>query len=193
MNWVGMEMAFLFRKRSTGNSFNAVSDGAKDASERRDSGAASVSGIKRDSTLSFDNFSPQGTAQFDVLRGLHILLAEDDEFIGDLLREELSSYGARIQHVLNGKAACSAALASDRPSIVLMDCQMPIMDGFEAAIHIRNEENRNGLPAVPIIALTALDREFDRHHSQKAGIDAYLIKPVYGYQISHAIEKILKK
>lgn len=190
-------MAFLFRKRNTANIFNVADNTVKDASQLRAPEPASSCVTGSDSPVSFDKLSPHGISQFTVgptvLSGLHILLAEDDEFVGDLLREELSSYGARIQHVLNGKAACSAALDADRPSVILMDCQMPIMNGFEASIYIRAEEAKRGLPAVPIIALTALDREFDQHHSQKAGIDVYLIKPVYGYQVSHAIIKILKK
>lgn len=190
-------MAFLFRKRNTANIFNVADNFAKDTAQFRAPDSASSFVTGSDGPVSFDKLSPHGISQFAVdptmLSGLHILLAEDDEFVGDLLREELSSYGARIQHVLNGKAACSAALDADRPSIILMDCQMPVMNGFEAAIYIRTEEAKSGLPAIPIIALTALDREFDQHHSQKAGINAYLIKPAYGYQVIHAINKILKK
>jgi len=194
-------MAFLFRKRSTTSSLCAQSNepdaGSQGERQQDITSSPSIELRCAENQLTFDNLSSSGSdaasaSTTNVLAGLHILLAEDDEVIGELFCETLASRGALIQHVLNGHSACSAALENNRPSVILMDCQMPMMDGFAAAQYIRAEEASKGLKAVPIIALTALAREFDRHHSHAAGIDAYLVKPVSIAQLCYAIEQVLR-
>jgi len=70
-------------------------------------------------------------------------------------------------------------LAHNLVDLVLMDCQMPVMDGFEAARRIREQEGRLGLPRVPIIALTANVFPAERQRCVDAGMDDYLGKPFY--------------
>ena len=122
-----------------------------------------------------------------ALDGLRILLAEDHEVNAHLLIEELEHYGADISHVLEGESACALALAMPRPQVVLMDCQMPGVDGFEAARRIRLAEAQLGLSPVPIVALTGLSREFEQAHSFSAGMDAYLVKPFSCKQLAQSI------
>lgn len=125
-----------------------------------------------------------------ALNGLRILLAEDHEVNAHLLIEELEHYGANISHVLEGESACAQALAMPRPQVVLMDCQMPGVDGFEAARRIRLAEAQRGLAPVPIVALTGLSREFEQEHSFSAGMDAYLVKPFSSKQLAQTIFEV---
>lgn len=125
-----------------------------------------------------------------ALNGLRILLAEDHEVNAHLLIEELEHYGASVNHVLEGESACALALAMPRPQVVLMDCQMPGVDGFEAARRIRQAEAQRGLVPVPIVALTGLSREFEQEHSFSAGMDAYLVKPFSSRQLAQTIFEV---
>ncbi|MFY9479340.1 MAG: response regulator [Aquabacterium sp.] len=191
-------MAFLFRKSRTTSSLRAPSNEPDEASQgKRPPATASPASIdlrclENSQSVAWQLSSSSNESRDDIFKGLHILLAEDDEVVGELFCDNLISRGALIQHVLDGNSACSAALEQNRPSVILMDCQMPVMDGFAAAQHIRTEEASRGLRAVPIIALTALAREFDQHHSQAAGINAYLVKPVTMFELGYAIEQVLK-
>lgn len=143
---------------------------------------------------SFAHSPPASASSKDIalaaLNGLRILLAEDHEVNAHLLIEELEHYGADISHVLEGESACAQALAMPRPQVVLMDCQMPGVDGFEAARRIRLAEAQRGLAPVPIVALTGLSREFEQEHSFSAGMDAYLVKPFSCKQLAQTIFEV---
>jgi CheY-like chemotaxis protein len=143
---------------------------------------------------SFAHSHPTSASTKDIalaaLNGLRILLAEDHEVNAHLLIEELEHYGANISHVLEGESACVQALAMPRPQVVLMDCQMPGVDGFEAARRIRLAEAQRGLAPVPIVALTGLSREFEQEHSFSAGMDAYLVKPFSSKQLAQTIFEV---
>jgi PAS domain S-box-containing protein len=111
------------------------------------------------------------------LQGIHVLLAEDNEVNQEVARELLLDAGCSVEVVGNGKLASEAA-AARRYDIVLMDCQMPEMDGFEATATIRRREKENGSPRQPIIALTANAVEGDRERCLSAGMDNYVTKPI---------------
>lgn len=104
----------------------------------------------------------------------HILLAEDDEgiqwFIVRLLEEE----GHTVEVAGNGKEAV-VLLEKQRFDLVLMDIQMPVMDGFETTRTIRDPDSRVLDHGIPIIAFTALEC---RERCFKAGMDAYISKPI---------------
>jgi two-component system sensor histidine kinase/response regulator len=105
-----------------------------------------------------------------------ILLAEDNAINREVAMRQLETLGYAAEAVPDGRAAVEAALTG-RFDIILMDCQMPEMDGFEATRAIRKGEARSG-KRVRIIALTANALAEDRQACLDAGMDDYLAKPI---------------
>jgi CheY-like chemotaxis protein len=118
---------------------------------------------------------------------LSILVAEDNVVNQLLMRTLLEKRGYRVTMVGNGAAAL-AAWHQDRFDCILMDIQMPEMDGYEATRRIRAQESGTGAHT-PIIALTAHAMEGDREKCLQAGLDSYISKPI---QMA-ALEAILTK
>ncbi|MEP6505415.1 MAG: response regulator [Betaproteobacteria bacterium] len=110
-----------------------------------------------------------------TLSGL-ILLAEDNEINALIARTILERAGFDVETVADGQAALDR-LAHTRFDAVLMDCQMPVLDGWEATAHWRAHEHAHGLAHVPIVALTANSSDADRERCLAAGMDDYLSKP----------------
>ncbi|MCZ4281420.1 ATP-binding protein [Kiloniella laminariae] len=106
---------------------------------------------------------------------LHILIAEDNQINQMLLTKFLSKKGHRIDVVINGKEAFQF-VKQQTPDVILMDIQMPDMDGIQATQKIRTLEGEKG--RVPIIAVTANAMQGDRDSYLAAGMDDYLSKPV---------------
>ena len=107
-----------------------------------------------------------------------VLLAEDNPVNALVAEAVLRQLGLSVQTVTDGHGALAhATRTGPRPDIVLMDCQMPGMDGFEAAARIRQFEQDQALPRLPIVALTANALEGDRERSLQAGMDEHLAKP----------------
>ena len=109
------------------------------------------------------------------LAGLRVLLVEDNEINQEVAQFILHHAGASVETAVNGERA--VALLRDRPQrcdAVLMDIQMPVMNGYEAAAAIR----RMGLTALPLIAMTANVTDEDRASAVAAGMDAHLPKPI---------------
>jgi PAS domain S-box-containing protein len=108
--------------------------------------------------------------------GAHVLLAEDNEVNQEVAREILTDAGCTVEVVGNGAAAVAAcADAAKRFDIILMDCQMPVMDGFEATRRIRQTDRGVKLP---ILALTANAVAGDRERCLAAGMSDYVSKPI---------------
>lgn len=103
-----------------------------------------------------------------------LLLAEDNPINAQLVRSFLKDYRCEIHVVNNGQEAVSALL-DQRYDLVLMDCQMPVMDGFEATRIIRM--NHGSITKLPIIAVTASALEDDKSHCLAVGMDDVLTKP----------------
>ncbi|WP_176453315.1 GAF domain-containing protein [Pseudanabaena sp. SR411] len=116
-----------------------------------------------------------------------ILLAEDNEANIQTFTSYLTAINYRIVTARNGEEAVAMAKA-ESPDIILMDIQMPDMDGLEAIALIRADET---IAAIPIIALTALAMEGDRERCLEAGANEYLAKPVKFRQLNTAIQQIL--
>lgn len=113
----------------------------------------------------------------------HILVAEDNRVNQLYISELLEHFGCSYVLVENGEQAI-ATLESDRFDLILMDCQMPDMDGFDATREIRKREAAKTLSGrIPIVALTANALTGDRKRCLDAGMDEYLSKPVYAAQL----------
>ena len=108
--------------------------------------------------------------------GARILLVEDNPVNIEVARELLTSLGCTIQVAVNGLEAL-AEFRSGAFDAILMDCQMPVMDGLTATRRIRDIEREGLLARMPIIAATANAFEEDRQRCFEAGTDDYLVKP----------------
>ena len=106
-----------------------------------------------------------------------ILVADDNAINARLTARMLRARGFAIDFAEDGRVAVELALTSF-PDLILMDCQMPEMDGFEASRTIRAAERQAGRVGVPIVALTAAAFEDDRQRSLDAGMDDHLVRPV---------------
>jgi signal transduction histidine kinase/DNA-binding response OmpR family regulator len=107
--------------------------------------------------------------------GLKVLLVEDNPINKEMALAMLGSFACRTSVAEDGRQALEA-LERERFDIVLMDCQMPEVDGFAATAEIRRRESRNGR-RVPIVALTAHAMDGDEARCIAAGMDDYLAKP----------------
>ena len=108
--------------------------------------------------------------------GANVLLAEDNPVNIEVAKEFLAGLGCRVSVVSNGLEAV-AATATVRFDIILMDCQMPVMDGMSATRRIRSKEQESGCARTPIVAVTANAFAEDRAKCLEAGMDDYLSKP----------------
>jgi len=111
-----------------------------------------------------------------MLNGANVLLAEDEPISRILIETLLEQAGLQIDVVENGKQAVEKAVNGDYQAI-LMDVQMPVMDGLEATREIRNHERQHG-GHLPVVALTAHAMHGDREKCLQAGMDDYLTKPL---------------
>lgn len=116
-----------------------------------------------------------------------ILLVDDNEPNRDTVSSYLIAKGYEIRVAQNGQEAIEKA-RSDTPDLILMDIQMPIMDGLEATQKIRQYPH---LASIPIIALTALAMKEDRERCLAAGANDYLSKPVKLKQLAATIQQLL--
>jgi CheY-like chemotaxis protein len=121
-------------------------------------------------------------------RSLHILLAEDSLVNQKVALRLLELRGHRVTVVNNGREAV-AALEKGHFDRLLMDVQMPEMDGFEATAAIRQQEQSTG-SHIPIIAMTAHALKGDRERCLAAGMDGYISKPIQSATLYHVVEEV---
>ncbi len=125
--------------------------------------------------------------------GLRILLVEDTHMNQVLAQKLLKKLGCTVDLAENGRIGVERA--SERPyDLILMDCHMPEMDGYEAAAAIRRREQdssqgRQPAPRIPIIALTASVMEADRERCYSSGMDDFVAKPIQLEKLREAIQK----
>ena len=117
----------------------------------------------------------------------HILVVEDQEDNRQILRDLLGSAGYELTEAENGEEAI-AAVAQRRPDLILMDIQLPVMDGYEATRRIRtNPDFRD----IPIIVVTSYALSGDEVKARAAGCDDFVPKPFSPRQLLARIRKLL--
>jgi len=119
---------------------------------------------------------------------VRVLLAEDTELNRQLVRIILGRKGYVLKEVENGQLACEA-IGQASFDLILMDCMMPVMDGYEATRRIRAHERQHGLARTPVVALTASAIEGDRQRCLDADMDDYLSKPFSAATLSAMLDK----
>ncbi len=126
----------------------------------------------------------------DVTRS--VLLVEDNPVNQEVAVAMLEYCGCTVDMAKNGREAIGA-FSQKRYDMILMDCQMPEMDGYEATAVIRDMERKNGehglLCHTPIVALTAHAMEGDREQCLRAGMDDYLAKPFNVAKLQSILDK----
>ncbi|MGE5467876.1 MAG: ATP-binding protein [Ignavibacteria bacterium] len=108
----------------------------------------------------------------------HVLVVEDNRTNRKVIEAFLGKLGMRFESVENGAEAVKTITSGAVPALVLMDCQMPVMDGFEATAVIRKWEEDVGRPRLPIVALTAGAFAEDRDYCLSMGMDDFIAKPL---------------
>ena len=135
------------------------------------------------------NLLPDTSANFS---GKHLLLVEDNELNREIALEILGEYGFRIDTAENGEVALKKVKAS-RPGdydLILMDIQMPVMNGYEATKRIRLLENPEQ-SSIPIIAMTANAFDEDRKEAADCGMNGFLSKPIDLKEVIHVLKLLL--
>ena len=117
-----------------------------------------------------------------------VLLAEDNPVNQMVASRMLQRLGYEVDIVDNGADALSS-VQNAAYDVVLMDCQMPVMDGYDATREIRRAEAERGADPVPIVALTANAMQGDRSRCSDAGMDDFLSKPVRQEQLAATLER----
>ena len=148
-----------------------------------EAGAANEEGAKQHSHA-------EGVAEF---AGKRLLLAEDNELNREIACMLLSKYGFVIDTAENGQEAVDlvAASAPDHYDLVLMDIQMPVMDGHEATRRIRNLEDKE-LAKVPVVAMTANAFDEDRKAAKECGMNGFISKPINMQEVVQALRMCLQ-
>ncbi|MFN7085047.1 MAG: ATP-binding protein [Burkholderiales bacterium] len=121
------------------------------------------------------------------LAGTRVLLVEDNAVNQAVAQAMLQSLGCSVEIAANGRDALER-IATDQFDVVLMDCQMPVMDGYQATRELRAREAAAGT-RLPVIAMTASALEGDRERCLAAGMDDYLAKPFLRGQLAAVLAR----
>ena len=115
-----------------------------------------------------------------------VLIAEDETEIAEILAAYLQRSGLRTVHALNGRDALEKHL-SLKPDLVLLDIQMPLMDGWQVLSEIRHRGT------TPVIVLTALDQDIDKLMGLRIGADDYVVKPFNAAEVVARVQAVLRR
>ncbi len=135
---------------------------------------------------------PEKPADAGAASPCRVLVAEDNPVNRKVMLYMLQKIGVAATIVGNGKEALEA-LAKSRYDLLLMDCQMPEMDGFEATAALRRRERAAHAERMPIVAMTANAMQGDRDKCLAAGMDDYLTKPLARDDLEAALKKWLPR
>jgi len=117
---------------------------------------------------------------------MKILLADDNLPSRELMREILETSGHRVMEAVNGRDALDL-VHQNRPDLVFLDLQMPVMDGFRVIQELRNDIRFRKLPVVAVTASAMLG---DRERAIAAGFDSYIAKPINLGEVRKQIESL---
>jgi signal transduction histidine kinase/DNA-binding response OmpR family regulator len=134
--------------------------------------------------------APEDTKQKVQARTFHILLVEDNMLNQKLAGAMLNKRGHTVEVAENGEVGLQK-LATTHFDLVLMDCQMPVMDGYEATRCIRANRPSTRNPHIPIIAMTANVRQSDREVCFAVGMNDFIGKPIMQNQLHEVIERVM--
>ena len=125
-------------------------------------------------------------------KGKRILLVEDNPMNREIATEYLQDFGFIVENAENGKEACDILEKSEAGyyDLVLMDIQMPVMNGYEATKAIRKFKNKE-IANIPILAMTANAFEEDKRAALEAGMNGHLAKPVDINELKNILKKVL--
>ncbi len=126
-----------------------------------------------------------------VLKGRRVLLVEDNEFNREITRYILESFGISVEEACNGAVALETLATCPPVDAILMDIQMPVMDGFTAARQIRRMEDE-ALARLPIVAITANAFREDMERCLEAGMNAHVCKPVEAEELRRVLAGLLQ-
>ena len=129
----------------------------------------------------------------DISTPLRVMMAEDNRINAEFAKEMLEKLRCEVIVSRNGREAFELLQKDREFDLIFMDCQMPIMDGFESTTKIREFETQKGLSHIPIIALTANAMKGDQEKCLNAGMDDYLSKPVRQKDFATMIRKWINK
>ena len=116
-----------------------------------------------------------------------ILVVEDQEDLRGVLRDLFTSSGYIVIEAVDGAAGVASA-KTDQPDIILMDIQMPVMDGYEATRQIKADPN---LTSIPIVAVSSFAMKGDEEKARAAGCDDYVTKPYSPVQLLRMVRGYL--
>ncbi len=118
-----------------------------------------------------------------------VLVVDDNPVSRELVREVLETSNLRVLEASNGKEALDA-IARDSPDVVLMDIQMPVLDGYEFMHALRQIPH---LSSLPVIALTAMAMQEDREKAHRLGFADYITKPINAGELRNKIQILLSR
>lgn len=147
---------------------------------------AALDGVDDQSMLFITKHSPTQAPEFHA----HVLVVDDMKTNQVVVKSLLSKFKVSVDVVENGQQALDI-LRERSFDIVFMDCQMPVMDGFEATTMIRKPESKVVDPNVTIIAMTANAMQGDRERCLEVGMDDYVTKPINSKMLLATLEKWL--
>lgn len=107
------------------------------------------------------------------MSGYHVLVVDDDEAVHAVVGSYLELSGYRVSHAMNGRFGLDA-ISADAPDLVIVDIQMPVLDGFGLVESVRNQP---GLDDLPLLVLSSLNRPNLKVKALQLGADDYLVKP----------------
>ncbi|BBL79986.1 hypothetical protein RxyAA322_18400 [Rubrobacter xylanophilus] len=139
--------------------------------------------------------APRPAARERAASGGLVLLAEDNPVNQRVASRMLHRLGYEVEVAQDGEEALEKLFGEEgrEYAAVLMDIQMPRMDGLEATRRIRNKEEEEGLPRLPIIAMSAHAMQEDRTRALEAGMDHYISKPVKTAVLEEVLERFVRK